>query len=50
MHFFKTKMLEVFFQAIKFPAYLIIPLAVVKILAVIMILWRKLKGEQNGFM
>lgn len=37
-------MLEGFFQALKSSAHLIIPLAVVKILAVIMILWRKIKG------
>ncbi|MFT5846214.1 DoxX family protein [Psychroserpens sp.] len=41
MYLFKTEMVEGFFEALNFPTYIIIPLAVVKILGVIMILWRK---------
>lgn len=41
MYFFKTEMVEGFFEGFNFPTYIIIPLAVIKILGVIMILWRK---------
>ena len=42
MYFSNTEMVEGFFRRFNYPDYLVIPLAVAKILAVIMILWRKI--------
>jgi hypothetical protein len=41
MYFFKTEMIQGFFESFSYPTYLVIPLAIAKILGVIMILWRK---------
>lgn len=43
MYFFNTNMVEGFFKALNYPTYLVIPLAIAKILGVVMILWRKNK-------
>lgn len=40
MYFFNTEMIRGFFKALNYPEYLVIPLAVCKILAVVMINWR----------
>ncbi len=41
MYFTKTEMIEGFFESFNYPSYIVIPLAVAKVLAIIMILWRK---------
>ena len=41
MYFTKTAMVEQFFTRFNYPTYLVIPLAIAKVLGVIMILWRK---------
>lgn len=41
MYFSKTEMVQGFFESFNYPEYLVIPLAITKILGVIMILWRK---------
>jgi len=41
MYFMNTDMVERFFERFDYPTYLVIPLAIAKVLAVIMILWRK---------
>lgn len=41
MYFRNTEMVEGFFKALNYPTYFVIPLAALKILGVIMILWRK---------
>tara|TARA_R110000751_G_scaffold146601_2_gene250936 strand:+ start:188862 stop:189245 length:384 start_codon:yes stop_codon:yes gene_type:complete len=43
MYFFNIEMVEGFFKALNYPIYLVIPLAIAKILGVVMILWRKSK-------
>ena len=43
MYFAKTEMISGFFESYSFPTYLVIPLAIAKILGVIMILWRQSK-------
>ena len=40
MYFMNTEMVEGFFEHFNYPAYLVIPLAVAKVLGVIMVLWR----------
>ena len=40
MYFMKTEMVEGFFKHFNYPTYLVIPLAVAKVLGVIMVLWR----------
>lgn len=40
MYFTKTEMIKGFFESFNYPTYLVIPLAIAKILGVIMILWR----------
>lgn len=40
MYLSKTEMVEGFYKALNYPTYLVIPMAIVKILAVIMMLWR----------
>lgn len=42
MYFFNTEQIEGFFANFNYPSYLVIPLAIAKILAVVMILWRKI--------
>ncbi len=41
MYFLKTEMVEGFFKLLSYPSYVVIPLAILKVLGVIMILWRK---------
>ena len=41
MYVFKTEMIKGFFESFNYPTYIVIPLALVKILGVVMILWRK---------
>jgi len=41
MYFTKTEMVKGFFENMNYPSYFVIPLAVLKVLGVIMILWRK---------
>ncbi|AXO80635.1 DoxX family protein [Olleya aquimaris] len=43
MYIFNTQMVEGFFTSFNYPAYLVMPLAILKILGVIMVLWRKSK-------
>ena len=40
MYFFNTEAVEGYFEFLKYPSYIVIPLAVAKVLAVIMVLWR----------
>ena len=41
MYFFKTEMIEGFFKSFNYPTYIVIPLAILKVLGVVMVLWRK---------
>jgi len=41
MYFTKTEIVKGFFESLDYPTYIVIPLAVAKILGVVMILWRK---------
>lgn len=41
MYFTKYNMVKGFFEMLNYPSYIIYPLAVLKVLGVIMILWRK---------
>ena len=41
MYFTKTEMVQSFFERFNYPTYIVIPLAVAKVLGVLMILWRK---------
>jgi len=41
MYFRDPEMVQGFFERFNYPAYLVIPLAIAKVLGVIMILWRK---------
>jgi len=41
MYFVNTEMVKDFFESFQYPSYIVIPLATAKILAVLMILWRK---------
>ena len=41
MYFRNTEMVKGFFESFNYPTYFVIPLAVLKVLGVIMILWRK---------
>lgn len=41
MYFLNTEMVKGFFESFNYPTYIVIPLAVVKVLGVIAILWRK---------
>lgn len=41
MYFMETDMIKQFFKTFNYPTYIVYPLAVLKILGVIMILWRK---------
>ena len=41
MYFTNTEMVKGFFESFNYPTYIVIPLAVAKVLAVIMIFWRK---------
>jgi len=43
MYFLNTEVVKGFFESFNYPTYIVIPLAITKILAVIMILWRKSK-------
>ena len=40
MYFTKTKMIKGFFESFNYPTYIVIPLAIAKIVGVAMILWR----------
>lgn len=40
MYIFKTDMVRGFFESLGYPTYIIVPLAILKILAVAMVLWR----------
>ena len=41
LYFFKTELIKGFFESFNYPTYLVIPLAVIKVIGVIVILWRK---------
>ncbi len=41
MYFTKTEMVKGFFESLDYPTYIVIPLAIAKVLGVIIILWRK---------
>ena len=41
MYVFKTEMVKGFFESFNYPSYLVIPLAIAKVLGVITIIWRK---------
>ena len=41
MYFTKPEMIKGFFEHFNYPTYLVYPLAILKILGVIMVLWRK---------
>ena len=43
MYFTNTEMVKGFFENFNFPTYLVIPLAILKVLGVAMILWRQSK-------
>lgn len=43
MYFTKTEMVKGFFENLNYPTYIVIPLAIMKILGVAMILWRQSK-------
>jgi len=43
MYFTKTDVIKGFFETFNFPTYIVIPLAVLKLLGIIMIVWRKSK-------
>jgi len=43
MYFSKTEMVRGFFEQLNYPSYIVIPLAIAKVLGVIMILFRKIK-------
>lgn len=43
MYFTKTEIIKGFFENFNYPTYIVIPLAILKILGVAMILWRKSK-------
>ncbi len=43
MYIFNTEMIQGFFEQFNYPTYIVWPLAILKILGVIMILWRKSK-------
>ena len=40
MYFTKTEMIKGFFESFNYPTYIVIPLAVLKVLGVLVILWR----------
>lgn len=40
MYFRNTEMVEGFFESLNYPTYIVIPLAILKVCAVVMILWR----------
>lgn len=40
MYFRNTAMVESYFEALNYPSYIVIPLAIVKVLGIIMVLWR----------
>jgi hypothetical protein len=41
LYFFNTEMVKGYFEMLSYPTYIIIPLAILKVVGVIMILWRK---------
>lgn len=41
MYFRNTEMVKGFFESFNYPTYIVIPLAVLKVLGIIMILWRR---------
>lgn len=43
MYFFKTEMIKGFFESFNYPTYIVIPLAIAKILGVVVILTNKVK-------
>jgi len=40
MYFRNTAMVEGFFEALQYPSYIVIPLAIAKVLGIAMVLWR----------
>lgn len=44
MYFTKTEMVKGFFESFSYPTYIVIPLAIAKILGVAIVLWRPNKG------
>lgn len=43
MYFAETEKVKGFFESFNYPAYFVIPLAILKVLGVVMILWRQSK-------
>lgn len=43
MYFTKTEMVKSFFESFNYPTYIVIPLAVLKVLGAIMVIWRSNK-------
>ena len=41
MYFFNTEMVNGFFEYLNYPSYIVIPLAIAKVIGVVMILWRQ---------
>jgi len=42
MYFRNTEVVQGYFENLNYPSYIVIPLAIAKIIAVIMVLWRKI--------
>ncbi|TGV00443.1 DoxX family protein [Flavivirga rizhaonensis] len=42
MYFTSTEMIKSFFESFNYPTYIVIPLAILKVLGIVMILWRKI--------
>ncbi|MFC4633828.1 DoxX family protein [Dokdonia ponticola] len=40
MYFRNTEMVEGFFEILQYPTYIVIPLAIAKVLGIVMVLWR----------
>lgn len=40
MYFSNTEAVQSYFEALHYPAYIVIPLAIVKVLGIVMVLWR----------
>lgn len=43
LYFFNTEMMKDYFENLNYPSYFVIPLAILKVLGVGMVLWRKSK-------
>ena len=43
MYFIQTDLVKAYFTALNYPSYIVIPLAILKVLGVLMVLWRQSK-------